>query len=114
MLRASLLAPVPATITSKERPRSRIIGTVARGARSIICVFLHGGIRVAAEQQRHLGVLARRRRRPAAVQNVIVGVVQRECTRLLDSRLCEYRRCGYQRQNGCRAKYLESGHGMSP
>src|SRR5712672_2757709 len=112
MLRASLLAPVPATITSKERPRS--IGTVARGARSIICVVLHGGIRVAAEQHRHLGVLARRGRRPAAVQNVIVGVVKRECTRLLDSRLCEYRRCGYQRQNGCRAKYLESGHGISP
>src|SRR5258705_5926432 len=110
----SLLASVPATIMSKERPRSRIIGTVPRGARSTICAVLHRGIWVAAEEHRHRGIQARSRRRPAAVQNVIVGIVKREQTWLLYSRLCQYRRCGYQRQNGCRAKYLESGHGLSP
>jgi len=69
----------------------------------------------AALAQPHQGpvVEARRRRRPAAVQDVIVGIVKREQTWLLDSRLREYRRCEYERQNGCRAEDFEFGHGLS-
>ena len=86
---------------------------VPLGAGSTIGTAVHGRA-TAAEQHRRPGVQARRRRGPASVQHVIVGVVERERPRLLDSRLREYRRCEHQRQNGCRAKDLESGHSSIP
>ncbi len=49
------------------------------------------GRAAAAEQLRCRGVQTRRRRGPAAIQDIIVGVVERERTRLLDGCLREYR-----------------------
>src|ERR1700738_1398202 len=113
MLCASLLAGVPAAIISEERPGRQIIGMVLLGARSTIYTAVHGGGAAAPQQHRCPGVRARRRRGPAAVQDIIVGIVKREQTWLLDSRLREYRRCECERQNGCRAECLESGHSLS-
>ena len=62
---------------------------VPRGAGSTIGTAVHGRA-TAAEQHRRPGVQARRRRGPASVQHVIVGVVERERPRLLDSRLREH------------------------
>ena len=72
------------------------------------------GIRAALAQphQGHV-VQARRRRRPTAVEDIIVGIVKREQTWLLDGRLREYRRREHERQNGCRAEDFEFGHGLS-
>jgi hypothetical protein len=52
----------------------------------------------AAEQRCH-GVRARSRRGPADIQDIVIGIVERKRTGLLDGRLCEYRRCEYQRDS---------------
>ena len=44
----------------------------------------------AAEQLRGRGVRARRRRRPAAVQDIVIGIGERERTGLLNSCLSKY------------------------
>src|SRR5882724_4964859 len=92
MLRVSLLPGVSATVY----PRTR------------------DGRAAAAEQLRCRGVQARRRRGPAAIQDIVIGIVERERTRLLDSCLREYRRCEHQRQHGCRTENLDSIHRLSP
>src|SRR5882762_5109352 len=92
MLLVSLLPGVPATVYPRTRDD--------RAA--------------AAEQLRCHGVRARRWRGPAAIQDIVIGIVERERTRLLDSCLREYRRCKHQRQNRCRGENLESVHRLSP
>jgi len=83
---------------SEERPGSRIKRTVPRARRAAV----HDRP-AAAEDLRCQRVRARRRRGPAAIEDVIVGVVEREGARLLDRGLREYRCCERQRQQGCRA-----------
>src|SRR4029079_2845979 len=107
-----LLADVPATVMSEERPGSRIKRAVL-GARRATRAAVHDRT-AAAEYLRCRRVHARLRRGPAAVEDVIVGVVERESARLLDRGLREYGCCERQRQKGCRAKYPEFGHDLSP
>src|SRR6185295_2635094 len=67
-----------------------------------------------AEQLRCHGVRARRRRGPAAIQDVVIGIVECERARLLDSCLRENRRCEHQRQNRRCTENLSSVHRLSP
>src|SRR5688500_10096023 len=96
---------MPATVVSEER-------RVVPRARPAIRAAVHGRA-TATEQLRRQRARTRCRCRPATIQDIIVGVVERERTRLLNSRLREYRCYERQRQHGCRAKYLEVGHSVS-
>ena len=66
--------------------------TVPLGTRSTVRSAVRRGIGVTAAEwsQTCHGVHTRRRRGTAAVQDIIVGIVKRELTRLLDSRLREH------------------------
>src|SRR5260370_9760443 len=90
-------------------------GTLTLGIRRAASTTIPGGIRVAAtEQYRCHGTQGSRRRGPAAIQNVRVGMVECERARLLDSRLREHRRRDHHGENFCRADELESGHSLIP
>ena len=78
--RAGSPALLPATMVSKERPWSRLIGTIPLGTRSTVRTAVRRGISVIAAEwpQACHGVHARRRRGPAAIQDIIVRIVKRE------------------------------------
>jgi hypothetical protein len=67
----------------------------------------------AVQPHKRLCVDTRRRGGPAAVQDIVIRMMKRIHTRLLDSRLREYWRCERERQSGCSDKELEFGHGLS-
>ena len=98
-------------VMAKESPRCRVEGVVTPGASA--CAALRGGIdAAAAEWHRCHGPRGPGRRRgPAGVQNIRIGMVKRKCARFLDRRLREHRRHDRQRQDYY-ADDFEHGHGL--
>jgi hypothetical protein len=78
---------LPRPISSRHRC---FASAYFQACRATVYPRTRDGRAAAAEQLRCRGVRARRRRRPAAIQDIVIGIVERERTRLLDSCLREY------------------------